>query len=129
MHFNPVPHSPKRRAKSLHPSKRSNVTIVQHCDEQTTVDCLRALYNINYTPRSTSRNSFGIGSLCCVDFVRQILIRCSVTVELTPQAILDTDLDIFFKYVCNSVCRSCIIKLTLSGSFHLVRWAPGRKST
>lgn len=41
------------------------------------MDCLRALYSIDYTPVATDKNSFGI-------------------VELTPQAFLAGDLDVFF---------------------------------
>lgn len=47
------------------------------CDQIITLDCLRALYNINYTPVATDKNSFGI-------------------VEFTPQAFLPGDLDLFF---------------------------------
>ena len=42
------------------------VTIVPtlaNCDKFTTLDCLRALYKINYTPVATHKNSFGIGSM------------------------------------------------------------------
>ncbi|KAF5334159.1 hypothetical protein D9758_014814 [Tetrapyrgos nigripes] len=45
-----------------------------------TLDCLRALYDIEYTPVSTNKNTFGI-------------------VEFTPQAYLDDDLDLFFALV------------------------------
>ena len=33
---------------------------LEHCDEQITLDCLRALYNISYTPVATDKNTFGI---------------------------------------------------------------------
>ncbi|KJA26189.1 hypothetical protein HYPSUDRAFT_63917 [Hypholoma sublateritium FD-334 SS-4] len=49
-----------------------------NCDKQITLACLRALYKIDYTPVSTHVNTFGI-------------------VELTPQAFLPGDLDLFFK--------------------------------
>ncbi|KAH9850152.1 subtilisin-like protein [Lenzites betulinus] len=48
-----------------------------NCDKQITLDCLRALYSIDYTPQSTDKNTFGI-------------------LELTPQAFLQSDLDMFF---------------------------------
>ena len=32
-----------------------------NCDMLITMDCLRALYNIDYTPVATKKNSFGIG--------------------------------------------------------------------
>jgi tripeptidyl-peptidase-1 len=46
------------------------------CDQQITPNCLRALYNLVYTPVATSRNSFGI-------------------VEYTPQAYLQSDINMF----------------------------------
>ncbi|KIJ32810.1 hypothetical protein M422DRAFT_265293 [Sphaerobolus stellatus SS14] len=48
-----------------------------NCDENITPDCLRALYNFNYKPIATKKNSYGI-------------------VEYTPQAFLQGDLDLFF---------------------------------
>ena len=48
----------------------SPVTIthsLKNCSEQITPDCLRALYKIDYTPCSTDKNTFGIGSLGCLD--------------------------------------------------------------
>jgi len=48
------------------------------CDKMITLDCLRALYSINYTAVATNKNSYGIA-------------------EFTPQAYLATDLDLFFR--------------------------------
>ncbi|KAH8112254.1 subtilisin-like protein [Phellopilus nigrolimitatus] len=48
------------------------------CDQFITPICLQTLYNINYTPVATDRNTFGV-------------------VEFTPQAFLQTDLDMFFQ--------------------------------
>ncbi|KAI1788899.1 subtilisin-like protein [Ganoderma leucocontextum] len=48
-----------------------------NCDSIITLDCLRALYSIDYTPVSTDKNTFGI-------------------LEFTPQAFLQSDLDMFF---------------------------------
>ena len=31
------------------------------CDKMITLDRLRALYNINYTPVATDKNTFGVG--------------------------------------------------------------------
>ena len=58
-------------------SKKSSKPMETHpslakCDEKTTLDCLRALYKIDYTPRSTDKNTFGIGNLACIDLVLQI---------------------------------------------------------
>ncbi|KAF8265229.1 subtilisin-like protein [Lactarius quietus] len=51
---------------------------LENCDEFITPNCLRALYNFYYTPQATTKNSFAI-------------------VELTPQAYVASDLDLFFK--------------------------------
>lgn len=40
------------------PNANSNLT---DCDEQITLDCLRALYNISHIPVSGHVNTFGIG--------------------------------------------------------------------
>lgn len=47
---------------------KSDITIVNttfpgidHCDNQISLDCLRALYNFNYTPVASHLNSYGIG--------------------------------------------------------------------
>ncbi|KDQ54047.1 hypothetical protein JAAARDRAFT_72123 [Jaapia argillacea MUCL 33604] len=50
---------------------------LEHCDQQITPDCLRALYGIIYKPLVPHKNSFGI-------------------VEYTPQAYRQSDLDVFF---------------------------------
>ena len=39
---------------------------LENCDKIITPDCLHALYNINYTPKSTDKNTFAIGSLRCI---------------------------------------------------------------
>ncbi|KLO11791.1 subtilisin-like protein [Schizopora paradoxa] len=52
-------------------------TDLADCDTMITLDCLRALYSVDYTPVATDKNTFGI-------------------VELTPQAFLQGDLDLFF---------------------------------
>ncbi|KAH9950540.1 peptidase S8/S53 domain-containing protein [Amylocystis lapponica] len=50
---------------------------LENCDSQLTLDCLRVLYNFDYFPLATSKNSLGI-------------------VEYTPNAYLAGDLDLFF---------------------------------
>lgn len=76
VHFNHRP-SPKRMQKRAGglgvpsfrtgPKKSSKeVTItptLETCDSMITLDCLRALYSVNYTPVATAKNSFGIGNL------------------------------------------------------------------
>ena len=69
----PVVHSHLRKPESFSPE----VTItpsLENCDQTITLDCLRALYSVNYTPVATDRNTYGIGSsksspsdLVCVD--------------------------------------------------------------
>ncbi|RDB14895.1 Aorsin [Hypsizygus marmoreus] len=91
VHFNhrPAPQFLAKRSgglgapsQSSGPKKSSKkVTItpsLENCDEIITLDCLRALYAVDYTPVATSRNSFGI-------------------VEFTPQSFLGGDLDLFFR--------------------------------
>lgn len=34
---------------------------LDNCDTLITLDCLRALYSVDYTPVSTAKNSYGIG--------------------------------------------------------------------
>ncbi|KAF8194206.1 Pro-kumamolisin, activation domain-containing protein [Pholiota molesta] len=63
---------PKRSAKLV-----TITPTLENCDENITLDCLRALYSVNYTPVATAKNSYGI-------------------VEFTPQAFLAADLDLFF---------------------------------
>jgi tripeptidyl-peptidase-1 len=46
------------------------------CDQQITPNCLRALYNLVYTPVATSRNSFGIGLLLKFPYFRKSLNHC-----------------------------------------------------
>ncbi|KAF8526061.1 subtilisin-like protein [Hysterangium stoloniferum] len=53
-------------------------TDLDTCDVNITPDCIRALYNIKHKPIATDKNTFGI-------------------VEYTPQAILQTDLNLFFQ--------------------------------
>lgn len=48
------------------------------CDEMITPDCLRALYNINYEPKHTDKNTFAIA-------------------EFTPQSYVTADLQMFFE--------------------------------
>lgn len=38
-----------------------NSTAPTGCDANVTPDCLRALYNMTYTPQATDKNSFAIG--------------------------------------------------------------------
>jgi tripeptidyl-peptidase-1 len=66
-----------------------------NCDEFITPECLRALYDFNYVPKETAKNSYGIGKLLTRLFLSFPLNRLSV--EFTPQAYLASDLDLFFK--------------------------------
>ncbi|KAI9001568.1 subtilisin-like protein [Trametes punicea] len=50
---------------------------LEHCDEQITPICVRALYSFVYSPVATEKNSIGI-------------------VEYTPQVYVPSDLDMFF---------------------------------
>ena len=85
VHFNhrPAPNALLKRTGGLGQPfsgsgpKKSNKPVkitpsLANCDQIITLDCLRALYKINYIPCSTHKNTFGIGSLGCVDLVLQI---------------------------------------------------------
>jgi tripeptidyl-peptidase I len=84
VHFNyrSVSNSPKqsgglgRPSSGNGPKTSGNPVSITHslknCSEQITPDCLRALYKIDYTPCSTDKNTFGIGSLRCLDLVFHI---------------------------------------------------------
>ncbi|EIW80513.1 subtilisin-like protein [Coniophora puteana RWD-64-598 SS2] len=68
--FRGGPKSAGKYAESIVPTDLST------CYEYITPDCLRALYSLNYTPVATADNTYGI-------------------VEYTPEAYLQTDLDMF----------------------------------
>ncbi|KAG6829789.1 hypothetical protein H0H92_003444 [Tricholoma furcatifolium] len=92
VHFNHRPVAKRRNKRGMNlgaPSssrgpKFSNKHVLStapslaNCDEMITLDCLRALYAVDYTPVATKKNSYGI-------------------VEFTPQAFLQGDLDLFFR--------------------------------
>ena len=73
-------------------------TGVENCDQQITIDCLRALYNIDYKPVATKKNSFGIGEQLVVEsfVISMSHLQVLILVEYTPQAIILNDLDVFF---------------------------------
>lgn len=62
---------------------KSVIDELSHCDNHTTPNCLRALYDFVYYPLAPEKNSIGI-------------------VEYTPQAYSPTDLDVFFKNFSSS---------------------------
>ncbi|RPD56645.1 subtilisin-like protein [Lentinus tigrinus ALCF2SS1-7] len=77
----------------------SKVTItpsLENCDETITLDCLRALYSIDHTPVSTDKNTFGI-------------------LEFTPQAFLQSDLDMFFANFSPSQVGTKPILISIDG--------------
>ena len=78
---------------------------LKNCSEQITPDCLRDLYKINYKPRSTDKNTFGIGNLLCLHILFSTHLTYPLTVEFTPQSYLASDLDEFFRYM-SSLCFS-----------------------
>ncbi|KAI0642913.1 subtilisin-like protein [Trametes meyenii] len=69
---------------------------LEDCDEHITLDCLRALYSINHTPVATANNSFGI-------------------LELTPQAFLQSDLDMFFANFSPSQVGTSPVLVSIDG--------------
>ncbi|TFK85969.1 subtilisin-like protein [Polyporus arcularius HHB13444] len=69
---------------------------LENCDETITLDCLRALYSIDHTPVSTDKNTFGI-------------------LEFTPQAFLQSDLDMFFANFSPSQVGTKPILISIDG--------------
>lgn len=68
---------------------------LENCDQMITLDCLRALYSVDYKPVATAKNSYGIGRSS-----HPVLLNDktqNVAVEFTPQAFLEGDLDLFFR--------------------------------
>lgn len=51
---------------------------VANCDEMITLDCLRALYSIDYTPVATDKNSFGIGETTLPDYAVWRVADCEL---------------------------------------------------
>ncbi|TFK53218.1 subtilisin-like protein [Heliocybe sulcata] len=73
-------------------------TQLANCDEQITPICLRALYDFVYWPVATSKNSYGI-------------------VEYTPQAYLQSDLDMFFKNFSTSQVGKSPVEVSIDGGY------------
>ncbi|KAF8993522.1 subtilisin-like protein [Cyathus striatus] len=107
VHFNHRP-SPKRQFKGLGapssrtgPKKSSKAVIIspslENCDEVITLDCLRALYDVQYKPVSTDKNSYGI-------------------VEFTPQSFLAGDLDLFFSNFSPSLVGVRPVSVLIDGA-------------
>ncbi|KAF8517279.1 subtilisin-like protein [Hysterangium stoloniferum] len=102
------PQSPVRRAErrsaSINPMIKSNgkkataspADSVTNCDSQITPACLRALYNFTYTPVATAENSYGI-------------------VEYTPQAFLQSDLNLFFSNFSPSLVGTSPTLISIDG--------------
>ena len=60
---------PKKSSKGVTVSSPSLST----CDEMITLDCLRALYSVDYTPVETSKNSYGIGMCATLSILSSIV--------------------------------------------------------
>ncbi|KDQ54115.1 hypothetical protein JAAARDRAFT_136070 [Jaapia argillacea MUCL 33604] len=91
-----------RPGVGIHPVSGGKIstllTELENCDVQITPACLRALYGIIYEPVATSRNSYGI-------------------VEYTPQAYLQSDLDIFFGNFSPSLYGKSPNMVSIDGGF------------
>ena len=96
------------------------------CDKIITPDCLRALYNINYTPVATDKNTFGVGGpdLFAVNMLP--LIYC-LLVEFTPQAFFPGDLDLFFRFDAKFVSGNVLSQYYLFTQKFLFK--PSRRPT
>ncbi|KDQ54112.1 hypothetical protein JAAARDRAFT_60885 [Jaapia argillacea MUCL 33604] len=86
----------------LHPKTTGKIstllTELENCDQQITPICLRALYGLVYEPLATSKNSYGI-------------------VEYTPQAYLQTDLNMFFANFSPSLYGTSPKMVSIDGGF------------
>ncbi|KZT22937.1 subtilisin-like protein [Neolentinus lepideus HHB14362 ss-1] len=74
------------------------LTQLEDCDQQITPICLRALYDFVYYPVATSKNSYGI-------------------VEYTPQAYLQSDLDLFFKNFSTNQVGKSPVEVSIDGGY------------
>ncbi|KAF8194430.1 subtilisin-like protein [Mycena galopus ATCC 62051] len=100
----PTPRSNRKRStppvttlKTTGVKVHQELSSLDTCDEMITPDCLRALYNLHYTPRETKKNTFGI-------------------VEFTPQAFLQSDLDLFFANFSPSQVGTKPIPILIDGA-------------
>jgi tripeptidyl-peptidase-1 len=82
---------------------------LSNCDAQITPACLRALYNVDYTPVATAQNSYGIGEFASL--MSKISSHFIISVEFTPQAFLQNDL---------STCDLLLSRLPSSDYFHRI---------
>lgn len=71
------------------------LTQIEDCDKQITPICLRALYGLWYQPVAGDKNSYGIGM--CTFIVQLYLGLTNYEVEYSPQAYVQSDLDLFAK--------------------------------
>lgn len=71
---------------------------LEDCTLAVTPACLRALYGIDYVPKQTQNNSFGIG-MCSLQLSHHLpLSHCDLLlVEYGTENFLQSDLDAFFK--------------------------------
>ncbi|KZP19257.1 subtilisin-like protein [Athelia psychrophila] len=80
-------HHSSPQSSNLASTSNSNSNDLADCSQLITLDCLRALYKINYTPTQSNLNSFGI-------------------VELQDNSYEPTDLDIFYQKYAPSLIGS-----------------------
>jgi tripeptidyl-peptidase-1 len=71
------------------------LTQIEDCDKQITPICLRALYGLWYQPIAGDKNSYGIGM--CTFIVQLCWKLTDCEVEYSPQAYVQSDLDMFAK--------------------------------
>ena len=85
-----VGHTPKTTGKI-----KTLFKDLKNCDKMITPLCLRVLYGFFYQPSASDRNTFGIGGLTSYQSI--VISLTTSTVEYTPQAYLQSDLDTFAK--------------------------------
>jgi len=83
----------------MHPKTTGSVatllTELKNCDKMITPICIRVLYGLFHQPLAGAKNSFAVGMLTfSVAFIESFMFFFT-TVEYTPQAYIQSDLDMF----------------------------------
>lgn len=88
---------------------------LSRCHEAMTPDCLRALYNITYKPKTpAANNSFAVGAFIfvLVNISRRLI---SKIVNFHPNTYLQSDLDLFFENFSPSLVGSSPTFVSIDG--------------
>ena len=92
---------------------------LKNCDQVITPACLRALYGLVYQPLSGDRNSYAIG---LPTFCSHKYTYSSRLVEYTPQAYLQSDLDMFNRNFSQSLVGASPTLVSIDGGWLSAPW-------